>query len=83
MVKEKRGDRKPSGSFFSVETLGCIQRSLGSQHRVISTEDGDEKVYYSPSIGSGPDVGRSPRIVDISVFARPLPLGASPRDQYF
>ena len=37
---------------------------------------------YSPSAAAG--AGRSPRIVDISVVARPLtPLGVSPLDRYF
>ena len=65
-------------AFSSLETLGCVQRSLGCSHGDMSTEFGDEKTCFSPSAASaGPGF---PRIIR-EVVARPLaPLGASPLD---
>ena len=66
-------------AFSSLETLGCVQRSLGCSHGDMSTEFGNEKTCFSPSAASA---GRFPRMVrNIWVVARPLaPLGASPLD---
>ena len=66
-------------AFSSLETLGCVQRSLGCSHGDVWTEFGDEKTCFSPSAASA---GRFPRMVrDIQVVARTLaPLGASPLD---
>ena len=65
-------------AFSSLETLGCVQRSLGCSHGDMSTEFGDKKTCFSPSAVSA---GRFPRMADILVVARPLaPLGASPLD---
>ena len=66
-------------AFSSLETLGCVQTSLGCSHGDVSTEFGDEKICFSPSAASA---GRFPRMVrDIQVVARPLaPLGASSLD---
>ena len=65
-------------AFSSLETLGCVQRSLGCSHGDMSTEFGDEKTCFSPSAASaGPGFPRMVR----EVVARPLaPLGASPLD---
>ena len=79
MVEEKSRIGGNREAFSSLETLGCVQRSLGCSHGDVSTEFGDEKTWFSPSAASA---GRFPRMVrDIQVVARPLaPLGASPLD---
>ena len=47
-------------AFSSLETLGCVQRSLGCSYGDVSTEFGDEKTRFSPSAASA---GRFPRMV--------------------
>ena len=56
-------------AFSSLETLGCVQRSLGCSHGDMSTEVGDEKTCFSPSAASA---GGFPRMVrDIRLGCRP------------
>ena len=69
VVEEKRSGWRQSGSFSSLETLGCVQRSLGCSHGDMSTEFGDEKTCFSPSAASS---GGFPRMVrDIRLGCRP------------
>ena len=58
-------------AFSSLETLGCVQRSLGCSHGDMSTEFGDEKTCFefSPSAASA---GGFPRMVrDVRLGCRP------------
>ena len=56
-------------AFSSLETLGCVQRSLGCSHGDMSTEFGDEKTCFSPSAAGA---GGFPRMVwDIRLGCRP------------